>query len=91
MTMNLEEDVKKGGRAKQILDDPIMQEVYETMTLNLLDMMADAHQDVDALKHIALTRKVLDNIFSMLQDFADTGRMAAMQIETELQARQNKH
>lgn len=81
--MQLEEEVRRAGKAREILENELWKEAIASIDASLLEKMAEYHSDMVACQEIALTKKISSLFVEYFEDIRETGKMAAIQIERE--------
>jgi hypothetical protein len=86
--MNPEQEIARGHRARQILDDDLFKEAFETVEGALLAGMRNAAIVDEKLRLRLLDRyEVLHSMRDVLSGFMETGKLATRQLELEEQQR----
>ena len=67
------------GRAKSLLDDPLLDEAFVVLKENLMNSWAHSGStDLEARESIWLAMRLLDRIHSHISSIVETGHMAKM-------------
>lgn len=88
MTPNTEAQLRseaaRGQHALELMADDLMVEAFGTLTARLTDEWANSPaRDTAGREQIWLMRKLLQNVQNHLSEIAQTGQMAALQMEQE--------
>jgi hypothetical protein len=85
--MNLDEEVARGVKARQILESDMFKEAHEKVQQDILDTFAKTDpKDLPAMQVERLRLKCLADIVRQLGEVMTSGKLAEVQIERERSA-----
>ena len=78
---NLEEEIIRAGRAKELLENPLLLGAFEAIEANLKDAWKQSNmRDVEGREYVFLAMKVLEQLKGALTEHVQTGMLAKMQL-----------
>lgn len=79
------QEISRGVKAKQLMENPLLQEAFQTIRSNLHDKFEGSKDgDSQARERIWMMLKVVNEVERHLETVVDTGRMAEQQRESLL-------
>lgn len=82
--MSLELEVDRGQYARDLLENPIFQEIWTNYEKQIVAGLKSCKpSDADAREKGVQMLVLLDNLKAMIQDTANTGTMAIIQLESK--------
>ena len=79
--MDLEKEIQRGHRAKQILEDPIFVEALQKVSQELdQEWINSPIRDTEGREKIYMMKKMLNVLHVQLQSVLETGKLASKQI-----------
>ena len=80
--MELEQEVRRGREAAELLEHPLLVEAFGRMRAELHDAWHQSPaRDIEAREMVYLSVKMLGKIEGFLKEFVATGKMASMQLK----------
>jgi hypothetical protein len=80
--LTLEEELKKAGEAKLLLEHPLIAEAFSAIKKQMVDAWeTSAVRDTEGRERLFMAVKILVQLEGFLREFVVTGKLAAMQIE----------
>lgn len=80
--MSLEVERERGQNARDMLSNPLFEEVWTNLERQYITALKALNRsDADGLLQTRIALVVLDKLKQHFQDAADTGKMAAIQLE----------
>lgn len=87
--MNLPAEAAKGSKASQLLENEIFKEVMGKLRQGIMDTWAESPiRDIEGQTSLRLMLKLHDDFMGHVVSIANTGKMAAKQIENESKAKE---
>lgn len=81
MTANLEEDARRGERARLLLTDPLLAEAFDKIDQELRDAWQNSPaRDVDGRETLWLSVKLLSQVKSHLYAVVESGQLASHEL-----------
>jgi hypothetical protein len=75
------EELERGNSAEQVLTNPIFNEAWVMLEAELVKTLRDApFDDIDGLKNVKITLRLLERLKSVFIETMQTGKMAALQL-----------
>ena len=75
--MNQEEELSRGIRAQELLDNPLLIEAFEAVEDDILRQMDEVNQrDVDMHTRLILAKQILHHLRRHIKSHITTGKMA---------------
>lgn len=79
-----QEELVRAGQARQIIESPLFLEMRQAIEAQLLaDRRAISIRDTDMHTRLIITEKLWGYLMDWFQQTAETGKMAAIQIQQE--------
>jgi hypothetical protein len=83
---DLHVEAQLGEQAKQLLANPIYRKAFDDVRQGILNAWEKAPvRDLEGQQHLKLMLKLLNDLEGNIRQAADTGKLASIQIEQELE------
>jgi hypothetical protein len=82
--MELDQEISRGQRAAEVLDNDLYREAFDTLKARLMQQWAESPaRDKEGRESLWLMTRLLENVESHLSEIMQTGKMARVQLEQQ--------
>jgi hypothetical protein len=80
--LNLEEELRRAQQAKELLEHPLLIEVFDVLRRQVLDTWKNsAVRDAEGRERLFMAIRMVEQVEGLLREYVTTGKFAAMQLE----------
>lgn len=80
--MTLDEELRRAQQAKELLEHPLLIEVFDVLRRQVLDTWKNsAVRDAEGRERLFMAIRIVEQVEGLLREYVTTGKFAAMQLE----------
>lgn len=80
--MNLEDEVRRGQYGRDLLDNPVFQEIWTSYEQQVVQALKDGSpRDAEGREKAVMLLQILAKLRTLIEETVDTGRLAQLEIE----------